>query len=115
MEHQIAELKNEFAFDSIPTKEYQANSAYQQISLLAYNLIRNFQIDTGLAQSRPKTVSRTNIFSFDSLKTLRFEFIAVAGRVVNSSGKKILKMAQSVRREKIFDTLGTRLDEMEAA
>lgn len=115
MEHQIAELKNEFAFDSIPTKEYQANSAYQQISLLAYNLIRNFQIDTGLAQSRPKTASRTNIFSFDSLKTLRFEFIAVAGRVVNSSGKKILKMAQSVRREKIFDTLGTRLDEMEAA
>jgi hypothetical protein len=115
MEHQIAEIKNEFAFDSIPTKEYQANSAYQQISLLAYNLVRNFQIDTGLAETRAKTSSRTNLFTFDSLKTLRFEFIAVAGRVVNCSGRLILKMAQNARREKIFAIIGDRLDEMPAA
>ena len=115
MEHQIAEIKNEFAFDSIPTKEYQANSAYQQISIMAYNLIRNFQIDMGLAETRTRTASRTNLCSFDSLKRLRFEFIAVAGRVVNCSGSRILKMTQNVRRQKIFDTIGGRLDKMAAS
>jgi len=55
MEHQIAELKGEFGFDAIPTHHYQGNSAHQIISALAYNLIRNFQIDTALAQVRPKT------------------------------------------------------------
>ena len=45
MEHQIAELKGEFGFDAIPTHHYQGNSAYQHLSALAYNLVRNFQID----------------------------------------------------------------------
>jgi Transposase DDE domain group 1 len=114
MEHQIAEIKNEFAFDSIPTKEYQANSAYQQIALMAYNLVRNFQIDTQIAEDRPATQSRTHRFTFESLKTLRFEWIAVAGRVVNASGWKVLKLAQNERRQQCYDQLTRRLDEMAA-
>lgn len=66
MEHHIAEIKGEFAFDSIPTQHYQGNSAYQQISALAYNLVRNFQIDTDLATERKVSTSRTNLLSFDS-------------------------------------------------
>ncbi len=109
MEHQIAEIKGEFGFDAIPTRHYQGNSAYQLISALAYNLVRNFQIDSGIAESRDRTGSRTGLFSFDSLKTLRFEWIAVAGRVVNASGAKVLRLCQNVRRERVFEQIASRL------
>lgn len=109
MEHQIAEIKGEFGFDVIPTKHYQGNSAHQLISTLAYNLVRNFQIDSGLAAPRDKTASRTNLFTFESLKTLRFEWIAVAGRVVNVSGAKVLKLCQNVRREQLFRQIADQL------
>ncbi len=115
MEHQIAEIKGEFGFDVIPTRHYQGNSAHQLISTLAYNLVRNFQIDTGLAEKRPKTMSRTNEFSFESLKTLRFEWIAVAGRLVNASGAKVLRLCQNARREQTYDELTTRLAGLRAA
>ena len=45
-EKTIAELKGEFALDVIPTHHYGANSAWQQLSILAHNLIRSFQLDT---------------------------------------------------------------------
>lgn len=109
MEHQIAEIKGEFGFDVIPTKHYQGNSSHQLISTLAYNLVRNFQIDSGLATPRDKTTSRTNLFTFESLKTLRFEWIAVAGRVVNVSGAKVLKLCQNIRREQLFRQIADRL------
>jgi len=115
MEHQIAEIKNEFAFDSIPTKEYHSNSAYQQISMMAYNLVRNFQVDIQIAQERPRTQSRTHLYSFESLKTLRFEWIAVAGRIVYASGQKVLKLAQNERRQATYSHLIDQLDELAAA
>ena len=42
-EKTFAELKGEFALDVVPTKHYAANSAWQQLSILAHNLIRSFQ------------------------------------------------------------------------
>ena len=115
MEHHIAEIKGEFAFDSIPTKHYQGNSAYQQISTLAYNLVRNFQIDTALATERKPTVSRTNVLSFASLKTLRFEWINVAGRLLTLANGKTLRLNQCDVREKIYTNISTRLTELAAA
>jgi hypothetical protein len=115
MEHQIAELKGEFGFDAIPTRHYQGNSAHQLISALAYNLVRNFQLDTKLAQHRPATMTRTNSFEFESLKTLRFEWINVAGRIVNASGSNILKLSQNVRRQTLFRRIIDNLDDLEAA
>ncbi len=105
MEHQIAELKNEFGFDCVPTNHYQANSAYQQISLLAYNLTRNFQIDMCLTQVRKKSASRTNVLSFKSLKTIRFELIAVAGRILNLSKGKTLRIAHSFSRRQHYEEI----------
>ena len=46
-EKAIGELKTGLAFDSIPTDDYQANSAWQQFVVLAHNLLANFQIETG--------------------------------------------------------------------
>jgi len=115
MEHHIAEIKGEFAFDSIPTKHYQGNSAYQQISTLAYNLVRNFQIDTALATERKPTASRTNVLSFASLKTLRFEWINVAGRLLTLANGKTLRLNQCDAREKIYTNISTALAELAAA
>jgi hypothetical protein len=114
MEHQIAELKGEFAFSTVPTRDYQGNSAHQQISLLAYNLMRNFQIDTGIAIPRKPTRSRTNILSFESMKSLRFEWIAVAGRLLRPNGAQILRLARSVAREKIYNSIQRKLARMAA-
>src|SRR3989475_377384 len=45
-EKTIAELKSEFALAVVPTKHYGADSARQQLSVLAYNVARSFQLDT---------------------------------------------------------------------
>jgi hypothetical protein len=45
-------LKGEFALDIVPTNHYGANSAWQQLSVLAHNLIRSFQLDTGAEPKR---------------------------------------------------------------
>ncbi|MBK9039879.1 MAG: transposase [Bdellovibrionales bacterium] len=63
MEHDIAEIKGEFGFDVIACRDYQGNGAHQQISTLAYNLVRNFQLDVLNPTSRPKTSSQTNLSS----------------------------------------------------
>lgn len=115
MEHHIAEIKGEFAFDSIPTQHYQGNSAYQQISALAYNLVRNFQIDTDLAQKRRSSPSRTNVLSFDSLKTLRFEWINVAGRLLTLATGKTLRLNRCEPRQKLYDDITNALEDLASA
>ena len=56
-EKTIAELKGEFALDVVPTRHYGANCAWQQLSILAYNVARSFQLDTiaDPATSLPQT------------------------------------------------------------
>ncbi len=105
IEHAISELKGEFGFASIPTKSYQGNAAYQQISVLAYNLVRNFQIDTKLTSDRKPGCSRTNVIQFNSLKTLRLQWLNVAGRIVKTDGSKTLKLNTCDVREEIYSKI----------
>jgi hypothetical protein len=114
MEHDIAEVKGEFGFDVIPCRDYQGNGAHQQISTLAYNLVRNFQIDVMNPKERPRTSSRTNIFEFASLKSIRFEMITAAGRILNISGIKTLRLSQSIIRRKLFEKVQSGIDEFES-
>ena len=65
-----------------PLAIIQGNSAHQQISLLAHNLVLNFQIETDLLDER--TAKRAHIFFFSSLKTIKFELIQAAGRILNT-------------------------------
>ena len=46
-EKTIAQLKTGLAFHSVPTQTYAANSAWQQLVVLAHNLLTNFQLETG--------------------------------------------------------------------
>ena len=66
-EKTFAELKGEWALDVVPTHHYGANSAWQQISVLGHNLIRNFQLQT-LATQKPRSRKRTYLFSCKVLK-----------------------------------------------
>jgi hypothetical protein len=101
MEREIAELKTEYGFANIPTQNFNANSAYQALSILTHSLVKNFQLATEQVAQRKRTASRTGIFSFESLKSLRFKIISRAGRVVNRSGRSVLKMSDQpgVRQE----------------
>ena len=115
IEHAISELKGEFAFDSIPTQSYQGNSAYQQISVMAYNLVKNFQIDSTLTNERKSGCSHTNVLEFDSLKTLRLEWINVAGRIVNTDGRKTLKLNNCEPRQALYKKMSRALDRLQPA
>ena len=57
-EKTFCELKGEFALDVVPTRHYGANSAWQQLSILAHNVARSFQLDT-LAE--PKARSKADL------------------------------------------------------
>jgi hypothetical protein len=114
MERQIAELKGDFGFDVIPSRDYRANSAYQQISLLAYNLIRNFQIDAGLAEARESSINRNSVFEFKTLRSLRFEVIHAAGRIVNTGGIKRLRLCSNAQREQQYRSIEDHLAKMAA-
>jgi hypothetical protein len=114
MEHQIAEIKGEFGFDVVPTRHYQGNSAHQQTSLLAYNLVRNFQIDTQDLKPRKKTAKRTNVWGFESLKTIRFELINAGARILNLATGRALRINHSVAREKSYSKIIDSLDNLAA-
>jgi hypothetical protein len=105
MEHDISELKQEFAFDSIPTKKYQANSTYLQISALAYNLVHNFQQSAGLTKKRQKTSNCTVLRTYLSLRTIRFMIVSAACRMVNLSGKNVIRMPFNKKRENIYNDI----------
>jgi len=68
MENVIKELKYDYGMDKIPTGELLANSAYFQIVLLAYNLMRAFSLCI-----LPSKWRRYR------LKTIRFIFINIGG------------------------------------
>jgi hypothetical protein len=91
-EKTFAELKGEWAFDVVPTHHYAANSAWQQISILGHNLLRNFQIQTTATQ-KPRTRKRTFRFLLQSLKTLRFKLIHQPARLLRPQGYPVLRFS----------------------
>ena len=93
-EKTFAELKGEFALDVVPTNHYGANSAWQQLSILAYNLARNFQLDT-LAEPKPRSRKRTYAYLLRSMRTLRFLLIARAGRLTRIGGRNVLRLSDT--------------------
>jgi hypothetical protein len=107
-EKTFAELKGEFALDVVPTKHYAANSAWQQLSVLAYNLIRSFQLDT-LAPTKPRSRKRTCAYLLRSMRTLRFLLIARAGRLTRIDGRNVLRLAQNPPTQHLYATVAQRL------
>jgi len=107
-EKTTAELKGEFALDVAPTRHYGTNTAWQQFSVLAHNLIRNFQLDT-LAVPKPRSRKRTYRYLIRSMRTLRFLVIARAGRLTRIRGRHVLRLSHNPAIEALYASLNQRL------
>jgi hypothetical protein len=107
-EKTLGELKGEFALDVVPTNHYGANSAWQQLSVLAYNVARTFQLDT-LAEAKPRTRKRTFRYRLRSLRTLRFLLINRAGRLARIGGRQVLRLTRNPATEKLYGQIAHRL------
>jgi Transposase DDE domain group 1 len=107
-EKTLAELKGEFALDVVPTRHYGANCAWQQLSILAHNVARSFQLDTG-AVPRRRSRKRTYTYVLRSMRTLRFVLVARAGRLARISGRQVLRLTANPATEALYMKLGQRL------
>ena len=68
-EKTFAELRSQFALDVVPTKSYAANSAWQQLNVLAHNLCRSFQLDT-IAETKGISRKRTCTHLLHTIRTI---------------------------------------------
>jgi Transposase DDE domain group 1 len=102
-EKTFSELKNDLAFDVIPTNHYAANSAWQQLSVLAHNLMRAFQLETGIAAGRRLPRKRTALYRILTMKTLRFLLIARAARLARLGGRRVLRLSANPATQLLYD------------
>lgn len=93
-EKTLGELKQQLAFDAIPSRDLQTNALWQQLSVLTHNLVRSFQLCLG-APPRPRTRKRTFLHVLQSLQTLRFTLIHQPARLVRPAGRHELRFAVS--------------------
>ena len=89
----LGELKNGFAFDAVPTLSWAANSAWQVLSVIAFNLTRSFQSTCRVAR-RGRTQKRRCLFPFETIHTLRFRLIGRAATLLAPAGRQILDLGQ---------------------
>lgn len=93
-EKAYGELKSGFAFDCVPTMRYAANSAWQLLSVLAFNLMRGFQAFT-TAEIRASTRKRRCIFRFEHIDTVRYQLLHRAGIITRTNGVATLDLGCS--------------------
>ena len=89
----LGELKNGFAFDAVPTLRYAANSAWQVLSVIAFNLSRGFQVACRVTR-RGRSMKRRCLFPFETIHTLRFRLIGCAAALVAPAGRLTLDLGQ---------------------
>ncbi len=105
-EKAIGELKTGLSFDTIPTHDCHANSAWQQFVILAHNLLANFQIETGLIK-RNRTLKDTNRRPPKSIRTLRLALINRAGYLIRLKGRLTLRLQHNKHIEKQYRKIST--------
>lgn len=88
------ELKSGFAFACVPTRHYAANSAWQLLSGLAFNLSRSFQQAT-TARRRAPSRKRRALFAFETIHTLRALCLQRAGLLSHPHGRATLDVGLS--------------------
>jgi hypothetical protein len=93
-ERALGELKTGFAFDSVPTQHYGANSAWQILSTMAFNLMRSFQISTTAAR-RPRSRKRRTVYLLEAIQTMRYKWINRAATVTSPNGYATLDVGRN--------------------
>ena len=110
-ENSIGQLKNDFAFDHIPTNTYQANSAFMQISQMAYNLSICMQHSMGLVKKRKQHQKHTRLYRSMEWKTFKFLILNRAGRIGWSAGKKVLEMTRNPATQTLYHKISACLED----
>ena len=87
VENNIKELKHGFGLDYLPTGDFHANAVWFGLGVMAYNLFVAQKLLTMPESWRTKTI-----------KSVRWMFINVAGKVVEHSRKVYLKLAVGVEK-----------------
>lgn len=91
-EKTLGELKQHLAFDTIPTQDWDANSAWLLLSALAHNAVRQFQLTTGAVERRNGR-KRTYRWVLESLRTLRYELLNIPAKIATPEGRPQLRLA----------------------
>jgi len=104
----LAELKNGYAFDTIPAQTYAANSTWQILSTLAHNLVISFQLATGAPQRRV-THKRTTLYLLKTIQTLRYELFTRAGVLQHPNGRSTLTLSTNLPTRHLFQRFVDRL------
>ena len=107
-EKALGQLKSGLAFATVPTNHYGANSTWQQLVVLAHNVLTNFQIET-IADKRPRSKKRTGMYFLRSAQTLRFELINRAGEIVRPNGRTTLRMGANKQVQQVAERIVDRL------
>ena len=81
-----------------------ANSAWQQLNVLAHNLCRSFQLDT-IAETKSISRKRTCTHLLHTIRTICFRVINKAGRLVRLNGRNALRMATNSTTQTLFEKL----------
>jgi hypothetical protein len=108
-EQVYGELKSGFAFASLPSQQEHANSAWQVLSVLSFNLTRAFQAAT-LAMPRPSGGKCATVFRYLNIKTLRFQLFNRAGLVTRPHGRATLDVGGAPDVRRIFQSIDDKLD-----
>jgi hypothetical protein len=107
-EKTLCELKQHLAFDSIPTRDWDANSTWQLLSALTHNVFRQFQIAT-TAAARKNGRKRTYRWVLESLRTFRYEVLNLPAKLARPEGRAELRIAAGdeaqARIQEILDAL----------
>ena len=111
-ENSISELKTSFAFDHIPTNTYQANSAYMQMSQMAYNLSISMQHSMGMAKRRDENDKSTRKFKTVKWNTFRFLILNRAGRIAWRKGVKIIELTKNSETKLLYQKISGALDNL---
>jgi hypothetical protein len=91
MEKRIGELKHQLNINHLPCGQFDANCLYFTIGLLAYNLLQLLKL-IGL----PEEYHRKTV------KTLRYQLIKLAGKVITHARYKILQIAAPLKNIELF-------------
>ena len=70
-------------------------------ALMAYNVARNFQLDT-LAAPKPRSRKRTYAYVLRSMRTLRFLLVARAGRLTRIGGRNVLRLSKNPATDRLY-------------
>ena len=103
-EKTLAELKGEFALDVIPTRHYGANSAWQQLSVLAHNA-SGVSNSTRWQSRNPARANAPTAYLIRSMRTLRFLRITRAGRLARIGGRPVLRLSHNPATEALHASL----------